>query len=174
MLRCMSNNYSLEQFWKGWHASFNKWIVRYMYVPMGGRTKNGLIVWPIFFFVAIWHDVEIKLLLWGALNSVFFGIEILAKRLAAQDVILKLPPAARHLLCAFSGSVYILVLISVNLVGYAVGVGGFASVAEKFCTWEGGKVLVISLYFLTVGTSIMIFLRDRNTDQYLSQMTYQS
>ena len=24
MLRCMSNNYSLEGFWRGWHASFNK------------------------------------------------------------------------------------------------------------------------------------------------------
>jgi protein-cysteine N-palmitoyltransferase HHAT len=28
MTRCMSNNCSLEQFWKGWHASFNLWIVR--------------------------------------------------------------------------------------------------------------------------------------------------
>ena len=29
MTRCMSNNYSLAQFWKGWHASYNQWIVRY-------------------------------------------------------------------------------------------------------------------------------------------------
>jgi D-alanyl-lipoteichoic acid acyltransferase DltB (MBOAT superfamily) len=28
MTRCMSNNYSIEMFWKGWHSSFNKWIVR--------------------------------------------------------------------------------------------------------------------------------------------------
>ena len=34
MTRCMSNNNSLETFWRGWHASFNKWIVRYMYVLM--------------------------------------------------------------------------------------------------------------------------------------------
>jgi protein-cysteine N-palmitoyltransferase HHAT len=27
-VRCMSNNQSLGQFWKGWHASFNLWIVR--------------------------------------------------------------------------------------------------------------------------------------------------
>ena len=40
MLRCMSNNFSLEGFWKGWHASFNKWIVKYMYVPMGGANQK--------------------------------------------------------------------------------------------------------------------------------------
>ena len=28
MTRCMSNNYSIEMFWKGWHSSINKWIVR--------------------------------------------------------------------------------------------------------------------------------------------------
>ena len=27
-VRCMSNNQSIGQFWKGWHASFNIWLVR--------------------------------------------------------------------------------------------------------------------------------------------------
>lgn len=40
MLRCMSNNYSLEMFWKGWHSSFNKWIVSYMYIPLGGVSNQ--------------------------------------------------------------------------------------------------------------------------------------
>lgn len=29
MQRCMNNNYSIVGFWKGWHASFNRWLVRY-------------------------------------------------------------------------------------------------------------------------------------------------
>lgn len=28
MKRCMSNNYSVSEFWKGWHCSFNRWLVR--------------------------------------------------------------------------------------------------------------------------------------------------
>jgi D-alanyl-lipoteichoic acid acyltransferase DltB (MBOAT superfamily) len=40
MKKCMSNNYSLESFWKGWHCSFHEWIVQYMYVPMGGRRTR--------------------------------------------------------------------------------------------------------------------------------------
>jgi D-alanyl-lipoteichoic acid acyltransferase DltB (MBOAT superfamily) len=40
MTRCMTNNYNLEQFWKGWHSSFNKWIVRYLYIPLGGAQNR--------------------------------------------------------------------------------------------------------------------------------------
>ncbi|CAM9248218.1 unnamed protein product, partial [Ectocarpus fasciculatus] len=76
MTRCMSNNCSLEQFWKGWHSSFNKWLVRYMYVPMGGRKFRLVSVWFIFVFVAVWHDVEPKLLAWGVLNAVFYLVEV--------------------------------------------------------------------------------------------------
>ena len=161
MLRCMSNNYSLEQFWRGWHASFNKWIVRYMYVPMGGRVYNQWSVWVIFLFVAIWHDIELKLLVWGALNSVFFVVERIARHAAQSETMQRLPSWLQHCIFAISGSLYILVLIVVNLVGYAVGVGGVANMMEKFWCWEGLKVLLVSMYFLSVGTSFMLFLRRK-------------
>lgn len=76
MTRCMSNNCSLEQFWKGWHSSYNKWLVRYMYVPMGGRSYRVISVWFIFLFVAVWHDIEPKLLVWGLMNAAFYLIEV--------------------------------------------------------------------------------------------------
>ncbi|KAL9995759.1 putative membrane bound O-acyl transferase, MBOAT [Helianthus debilis subsp. tardiflorus] len=40
MLRCINNCYNLESFWKNWHASFNKWLVRYMYIPLGGSRRK--------------------------------------------------------------------------------------------------------------------------------------
>lgn len=85
MPRCINNCYNLESFWKNWHASFNKWLVRcdlqflshismnmmqfhyfsimtknrrYMYIPLGGSQRKLLNVWVIFTFVAIWHDLE--------------------------------------------------------------------------------------------------------------------
>ena len=30
MQRCMCNNFSLTGFWRGWHSSFNRWLVRYL------------------------------------------------------------------------------------------------------------------------------------------------
>ncbi|XP_073099286.1 membrane-bound O-acyltransferase gup1 isoform X2 [Elaeis guineensis] len=79
MPKCINNCYNLEGFWKNWHASFNKWLVRYMYIPLGGSQRKLLNVWVIFTFVAIWHDLEWKLLSWAWLTCLFFIPEILVK-----------------------------------------------------------------------------------------------
>jgi len=122
MVRCMSNNHSLEQFWRGWHASFNRWIIRYMYVPLGGRRTRVWSVWPVFLFVAVWHDIELKLLVWGAMNSAFFVLEVAAKYVWAGEAVQAWQPAARRVVEVMAGATYIIVLVGVNLVGYAVGV----------------------------------------------------
>lgn len=79
MIRCMDNNYSALSFWRSWHRSFNKWIVRYIYIPLGGARQhpilNSLLV---FSFVAIWHDIQLKLLLWGWLVVLFIIPEVAA------------------------------------------------------------------------------------------------
>lgn len=28
MLRCVNNSFDIEGFWRGWHASYNRWLVR--------------------------------------------------------------------------------------------------------------------------------------------------
>ncbi|RVW91469.1 putative membrane-bound O-acyltransferase C24H6.01c [Vitis vinifera] len=82
MPRCINNCYNLESFWKNWHASFNKWLVRYMYIPLGGSQRKLLNIWVIFTFVAIWHDLEWKLLSWAWLTCLFFVPEMILKSLA--------------------------------------------------------------------------------------------
>lgn len=77
--RCICNNYDISGFWRNWHASYNKWLVRYMYIPMGGSKNRLLVVWPIFTFVAIWHDLEWHLLRWAWLMALFMAPEVLCK-----------------------------------------------------------------------------------------------
>lgn len=45
--------------------------VRYLYVPLGGAHRRALVVWPIFFFVAVWHDLEVRLLVGAQLVNGF-------------------------------------------------------------------------------------------------------
>ena len=166
MRRCMSNNHSLEHFWKGWHSSFNRWIVRYMYKPMGGRGSRVWAVWPIFLFVAIWHDIEMKLLVWGMLNAFFFVLEVLAKKLAATDAFNRLPSAVLRLVCILSGATYILVLVGVNLIGYAgLGVGGTTGMMRKLISWDGLIVVFCTYYFLSVAVAFMSFLQRMGISQ---------
>lgn len=79
MKRCVNNNFSFEGFWRQWHATLNKWIIRYMcrsrcichqpewaapscsfafrYIPLGGRRTQMWSMWIIFTFVGLWHDL---------------------------------------------------------------------------------------------------------------------
>jgi hypothetical protein len=52
-----------------------------MYIPLGGAKYPYLNIWPIFTFVAIWHDTSFQLLAWGWLISLFFIPELLAVQL---------------------------------------------------------------------------------------------
>ena len=58
--------------------SFHKWMLRYMYIPLGGRRYNFLNVWVIFTFVGIWHDVAWRWIVWSLVNCFFLLIETAA------------------------------------------------------------------------------------------------
>lgn len=82
MVRCVANNYSTLGFWRSWHRSYNLWVVRYIYIPLGGARNVVLSTIMVFTFVALWHDLSFKLLAWGWLVSLFILPEILARQLA--------------------------------------------------------------------------------------------
>lgn len=136
MARCMSNNYSGLAFWRAWHRSFNLWVIRYLYVPLGGSAWAAWNVWPIFSFVAVWHDIELRLLLWGWLICLFILPEILARWAAKRWKVsafhfwrlilsLKLHRMRyyRHL-CAVAATFNIQLMMIANLVGFALGPEG--------------------------------------------------
>jgi protein-cysteine N-palmitoyltransferase HHAT len=79
MLRCMSNNYSALAFWRAWHRSFNRWVVRYIYIPLGGSNRSIVNTLAVFTFVAFWHDISLKLLAWGWLVTLFILPEVIAR-----------------------------------------------------------------------------------------------
>ena len=82
MFRCMSNNYSGMEFWRDWHRSYNRWLVRYLYVPLGGKKYYILNLFAVFTFVAIWHDIELRLLAWGWLIVLFIVPELVVTKLS--------------------------------------------------------------------------------------------
>ena len=93
MVRCMANNYSPLGFWRSWHRSYNLWIVRYLYVPLGGTHRLVATSVLIFTFVALWHDLSPRLLAWGWLAALFILPEVMARRaLPPSTVRLPLSP----------------------------------------------------------------------------------
>jgi hypothetical protein len=80
MVRCMANNYSPLGFWRSWHRSLNLWIVRYLYIPLGGTHRLVATSVLIFTFVALWHDLSPRLLAWGWLVVLFILPEVVARK----------------------------------------------------------------------------------------------
>jgi D-alanyl-lipoteichoic acid acyltransferase DltB (MBOAT superfamily) len=96
-----------------------------MYIPLGGARWRAANVWPIFSFVALWHDLEWRLLGWAWIMALFMAPEMVAKWAGRQAWCIADKGSARFKhLCAAAAAANILVLMSANLVGFVVGVDG--------------------------------------------------
>nr|XP_023885583.1 putative membrane-bound O-acyltransferase C24H6.01c isoform X1 [Quercus suber]XP_023885584.1 putative membrane-bound O-acyltransferase C24H6.01c isoform X2 [Quercus suber] len=169
MPRCINNCHNLEGFWKNWHASYNKWLVRYMYIPLGGSQKKLLNVWVIFTFVAIWHDLEWKLLSWAWLTCLFFIPEMILKSTAsALQVESALGQFVFRELSAVAGAVTITCLMVANLVGYVIGPSGINWLVSQFLQKEGLPVLGGMFVTFYVGTKLMFHIEDAKQRKYRS------
>jgi len=135
MLRCLSDNPSTVAFWRGWHRSFNRWNIRYIFIPLGGTNTKS---WKstamtmvnyaaVFTFVALWHDISLNLLIWGWLIVLFMLPEIIAgvlfpRRKWENNL------TAYRVLCGIGTVGNLMMMMMANLVGFAVGVDGLKSI----------------------------------------------
>ncbi|KAI4245882.1 MAG: hypothetical protein LQ352_006494, partial [Teloschistes flavicans] len=171
MVRCMSDNYSTLAFWRGWHRSFNRWIVRYIYIPLGGSGSPGthgqwgkaraiFNMLAVFTFVALWHDIQMKLLIWGWLITLFVLPEVLAgyafpkrKWQTHRD--------AYRVICGIGAVGNVLMMMAANLVGFAVGLDGLKGLVRGIVgSYSGLVFLVTACGALFVGVQIMFELRE--------------
>jgi protein-cysteine N-palmitoyltransferase HHAT len=168
MARCMSNNYSALAFWRGWHRSYNRWIIRYLYVPLGGSGQPGTFgvlrsifnYVLVFMFVAIWHDINLRLLTWGWLITVFLLPEIAATLLFPAKK-WKDQPNTYRALCGIGAIGNILMMMMANLVGYAIGIDGLKGLLLGILGSTTGLALFAAVCgCLFIGVQIMFEVRE--------------
>lgn len=159
MVRCVVNNYSTLGFWRSWHRSYNLWIVRYIYIPLGGAKNVALTTVLVFSFVALWHDLSFRLLAWGWLVSFFILPELLARYLLPQTKYGQFS-WYRHV-CAIGGVLNILMMVSANLVGFVIGTDGIMYMARQMTgTWQGFRFLLAASCIIFVGLQFMFEYRE--------------
>ena len=57
-----------------------------MYIPLGGQKYRMYNTFAVFTFVAVWHDIELRLLIWGWLIALFILPEIILTALGKKHV----------------------------------------------------------------------------------------
>ena len=178
MVRCASDNYSTVAFWRGWHRSYNQWLLRYLYIPLGGsggpgtrgkfgvarRIFNFLVV---FTFVALWHDIQLRLLIWGWLITLFVLPEVLAT-LAFPKRKWQDRKTTYRMLCGVGAVGNILMMMAANLVGFAVGLDGLGGLLHGIFgsfSGKGRSPSADSVYDLRV-FRLFLFLRCMRCSVY--------
>ncbi|KAF4666108.1 hypothetical protein FOZ61_010210 [Perkinsus olseni] len=133
MTRCVFNNYSCTQFWRSWHRSYNQWLIRYIYIPLGGTKYKFLNIWVIFTFVAVWHELQLQMLQWAwAVCAMMIPEIIVALTIQKQDWALPLRRSPWYkYLCALGAAMNILLLMSANLIGFSYGPNGLHIVTNS-------------------------------------------
>ncbi|KAM0485187.1 hypothetical protein ACHAPX_001168 [Trichoderma viride] len=168
MVRCVSNNYSTQLFWRAWHRSYNRWLIRYIYVPLGGSsfrswvsTARSVITYLLVFtFVALWHDIKLRLLIWGWLIVIFMVPEWTATYFFPKRKWENRPTEYR-MLCCVGAVANVLMMISANLVGFAVGLDGLRSILSSILhDWSGVFFIFTASICLFVGIQIMFEIRE--------------
>ena len=114
MNRCVYNNYTAKGFWRSWHRSFNRWLIRYIYIPCIRVINSKLIsTFIVFTFVAFWHDRSLQLLTWGWFTVLTFIPELfIFKYLNLNNKYLK----------GFIAVFNIIGLMIANMIGYSIGI----------------------------------------------------
>jgi D-alanyl-lipoteichoic acid acyltransferase DltB (MBOAT superfamily) len=147
MIRCLSNNPSTVAFWRGWHKSYNRWLIRYIYIPLGGASsktwlssvRSAINYAAVFTFVALWHDISLNLLVWGWLVVFFMLPEVLAgyafpKRRWENNL------TAYRVICGIGAVGNLMLMMAANLVGFAVGIDGLKNIVHGIFKDYSGKL----------------------------------
>ena len=165
MPRCFANTTTVQNFWKDWHASFNIWIVRYMYIPMGGTKRRLFSVFPIFMFIAFWHDIELRLFGWALIMCIAFVPEILVTMFFAQSRWKSLSQSPFYIyLRAFGGAASITSLVVANVVGYGAGVSKTGHGVKELLSVENMQLSVFGFVFFFFGSMSNWSHRDQSDE----------
>ena len=159
--RCVYNNYSFEGFWRQWHRSFNIWLIRYMYIPMGGSKTKFINTFIIFSFVALWHEVKLHLLIWAWTIYITLIPEMLIKRYFNKK-------EKKHLtnyfwfryLRALVCSLDILLMVISNLCGYGFEVEDLPDAFIEILKMANVLGVLGFIGFFAINTFPMFFVRD--------------
>ena len=170
---------SVSEFWKRWHITLGRWIMDYLYIPLGGNRKGVkrtyLNLWLCFLLSGLWHGAAWNFVVWGAFHGLFIVIDKLFWTKASQKIG-RLPRVAITFFIVMIGWVLFRsdsLSYAMSFIGTMFGLHGNAPIA--FCNTQFVFTLIMAAFFsfLTmtkVGDKALDFFFDRksyNATQYI-------
>ena len=162
MNRFVYNIYSLELFFRGVNRSLSRWMVKYLYIPLGGKNKKYINIWVVFGFWYLLLDFKnIEYAVFAICCCLLMDIEMFVKNIFinkfGEDFNEKIYYRyMKYIACSF----YILIMFGIALFGFCLNFDNvkviFDTIVEK-----GGYLYFIFLAFILIPNVVMMFfIRD--------------
>ncbi|KAJ2984878.1 hypothetical protein NUW58_g5827 [Xylaria curta] len=124
------------------------------------RARSVLTYVLVFTFVALWHDIQLRLLIWGWL-IVFFMLPEMAAGSLFPKRRWETRPTAYRMMCCAGAVVNVFMMMTANLVGFAFGVDGLRGIlASIFKHFSGYVFLGLACTALFISVQIMFEVRE--------------
>lgn len=162
--RCVSTLYLFSDMWKYFDRGLHIWMMRYIYIPMGGSRRGIfrqlLASMCAFGFIWQWHGGHVNMLLWWFIPN-WLGVvaESLANVIATKTVVKqweeKLSPAASRRVRAVFGVFTVSFLILTNMV-FLCGIEPVWFYIKRmlYYGWPSSTVLLLFAMYLVVQTNM--------------------
>ena len=83
-LQCLLKSKNVADLWNRWHISLNRFLIKYVYIQLGGRKGSSFKTYVntmiVFFLSGLWHGANWTFILWGTLNGIALVIYRMNKR----------------------------------------------------------------------------------------------
>lgn len=64
---------NIQEFWRTWHMTLNRFLTQYVYIPLGGSKKGKVRtyvnIFLVFFISGFWHGAGWTFIIWGCLHG---------------------------------------------------------------------------------------------------------
>ena len=126
---------NIAEFWQSWHISLYRWLVDYVFIPLGGSRVAPILIYRNLIVVmlasGLWHGAGLNYIVWGIWHAALLCLHRLWSRHVSKDW-----PASPAL--SFAG--WITTFVSVNL-GWAFFAMDFSTALlflQKIVSGTGG------------------------------------
>jgi D-alanyl-lipoteichoic acid acyltransferase DltB (MBOAT superfamily) len=128
--------------------------------PLLARARGVFNTLVVFMYVAVWHDINLRLLMWGWLITLFVLPEIIAGLIFPASRFRSRPTTYR-VLCGLGAVLNVLMMMAANLVGFALGLDGLKGLLAGIVgSYSGVMFMITACGVLYVGVQVMFEVRE--------------
>lgn len=162
MNRFIYDFYSIELFFRGMNRSLNRWIVRYIYIPLGGKNKKYINIWIAFgFWYLIYNFKDMGYAVFVICCCLLLDLEMFTKNTFinkfGEDFNEKLYLRyLKYIVCSF----FVLIMFIIGLFGFFFSLNSFKVIFDTVVDKGGYFYFLILALFLLPNVVMMFYIRD--------------